>query len=82
MANSKNTKKDRDEKRSGDLSELNDSSFSYGTESDSETEGSEFISKYSSSSADDENDYSKSAYASKINKSYGDSTKSKNKWPR
>ena len=77
MANSKNTKKDRDEKKSGDLSELNEGYSSYDTDKNSETEGSEFISKYSSQ-PEDENDYSKSVYASKINKSFGDSSKTKN----
>lgn len=79
MANSKNTKKDRDEKKSGDLSELNEGYPSYGTagKSNSETAGLEFTSKYSSSFDEEENDYPTSAYASKINKSYGESTKKK-----
>jgi hypothetical protein len=80
MANSKNTKKDRDEKKSSDLSELNESysTPSYGTasKSDSETAGSEFTSKYSSRD-DDEKDQQTSAYASKINKSFGESEKSR-----
>ncbi|HSH67371.1 MAG TPA: hypothetical protein VLB84_16625, partial [Bacteroidia bacterium] len=72
MANSKNTKKDRDEKKFGDLSELNNSNS---PENDSEFESvnSEFINK-SSSSFDREEKNSKSAYASQINKSYGNSS--------
>jgi hypothetical protein len=77
MANSKNTKKDRDEKKSGDLSALNDSFSSYDSETDSPNP--EFTSKYSAYDENDSKDYSTSAYASKINKSYGSETsKSKN----
>jgi hypothetical protein len=77
MANSKNTKKDRDEKKAGDLSALNENYPSNGTaaNSDSETAGSEFTSKSSSSfDEEEENDHRISAYASKINKSYGESS--------
>lgn len=82
MANSKNTKKDRDEKKSGDLSELNESYISYGTasKSNSETAGSEFTGKYASSfDEEDEMDHPTSVYASKINKTYGESSKNRTK---
>lgn len=72
MANSKNTKKDRDEKKSGDLSELHNS-YSFDAENDFESESAqpEFTSKFASSKDDEEDRNSTSVFASKINKSYG-----------
>src|SRR3954462_317737 len=80
MANSKNTKRDRDEKKSGDLSELHNN-YSFDAENDLESASPEFTSKYSSSKGKDEkeNDNSTSAYASKINKSFGNDSHFKNK---
>lgn len=80
MANSKNTKQDREEKKSGDLTELNN--YSYESENDLESKGvhPEFTGKYASSKGKEEGEESPtSAYASKINKSYGSDSGSKNK---
>lgn len=80
MANSKNTKQHRDEKKSGDLSELHDN-YSFEGEDDVESKSAhpEFTSKYSSSKDEDESRKQTSAYASKINKSFGTDAGFKNR---
>lgn len=80
MANSKNTKQHRDEKKSGDLSELQNN-YSFEGEDDFESKSAhpEFTSKQSSSKDAQEAKNQTSAYALKINKPYGTDTNSKNK---
>ena len=79
MANSKNTKQDRDEKKSSDLSELNNYSSESENDFESKSAHPEFTSQYSSSKGNDEDKNRTSAYASKINKSFGGDAGFKNR---